>query len=230
MSERSGNSEGYVHCVLPQHSVIDQQGMYLVAAGERGLGKLLTIKYVSPVADGGRPTKNLPDGQARQRGDAPTSGGSLAVSRRRTSSDAPCPIELNERGRFRVTDPITAEVNEENYTLQVELSVDLNIFLVAQQRGHVAIFSLDGCERLAFLNEPTRMQEISLEEEEDLGINREQQEKTAWTLPLTARLNGPNTHRAPNGEQMAGSRPLMATQRHGAPSKHMDSNSALPKA
>ena len=33
-----------------------------------------------------------------------------------------------------------------------------------------------------------------------------------------------------NGEQMAGSHPLMATQRLGAPSTQMDSNPALPKA
>ena len=68
-----------------------------------------------------------------------------------------------------------------------------------------------------------RVREIAHgEEAEDRGASSGMQEKTTWTLQLTTRRGGPNTHRAPNG-------PLMASQRLAAPSAHMASNPALPK-
>lgn len=227
-SEKGVSTEGYIHCMLPSSCVIDQKEGYLVAAGEKGLGKLLQIRYVDHRRTMQATNKrNLADASSRQIG-----GGSLQLNKGKTSAEVPCPIEISEVGKFRIVDPATGEPHADNYLLQVELSIELGIFLVAQQKGQVALFSLDNCQRLAFLNEPIRIREIAPADGED-GQDpaaSSQQEMKSWTLKISTLRGGLNTHRAPANPNILGVANTIATQRYPQPSTHVDSSTALPNS
>ena len=78
------------------------------------------------------------------------------------SSAQRCPIELEEIGRFEVLDPLGQERRPDNIAFQVDLCLELGIFVVAQQQGQVSMFCLPDCQVLACLNQPHALPRFSM--------------------------------------------------------------------